>query len=107
MAALVANRGYAPQACHSSQKVCEAYLANCLLRADSWYDTPHAYVCRNIDDSNLVNRFDPRDLAAKASKYNADSSKWDMVMGGPFKAEYLSTMQTELTTLYDYLKARE
>ena len=101
------NRGYAPRAYHSTQKVCKAYLADRPLHTGSWSDTLHAYRCRKIDDPHLVNSFDPQVLAAKDSKYNVDSPNWDMVMGGPFKAEYWSVIKTEQTMLYSDLKAWE
>ena len=59
-----------------------------------------ALFIRNPFDSRLIQEFDPRVLAARASKYNADNPSWDMVMGGAFEAEYWNAMELELDPLY-------
>ena len=62
------------------------------------------FISCNPRDPGLVKHFDPRVLAACASKYNKDNPSWDMVMGSPFEADYLAAMEVELDTLYNDLK---
>ena len=63
------------------------------------------FISRNPWDPSLVEDFDPRVLAARASKYNKDNPSWDMVMGSPFAVEYWAVMEVELDTHYINLES--
>lgn len=110
-AALVANRGgNSPRAFHSHQKLTKGYLADRPLHRDRWNEAScdtscNALFLRDPFDHNLVHDFDPRVLAARASKYNDDNPSWDMIIGSPFEAEYWNAMELELNTLFNELEA--
>ena len=115
-AALVANRGgkgqrgVSPSSLHPNHKLTKGYLADRPLHQNNLDDaginmTCDALYIRDPFDSNLIQEFDPRVLAARATKYNADNPNWDMVMGGEFEAEYWNAMELELDTLYYVLEA--
>ena len=96
-----------PDAYHSSQKLINAYLADCPLHQDQWQDM-HAFsnfISRDPWDPGLVEDFDLRVLAASVSKYYTDNPSWDMVMGNPFEADYRTAMEVELDTLYNDLES--
>ena len=108
--ASVGNRGSTPSAYHAAQKVSKAYLADRPVHQDRWDFVNSscdwsAYVTCDSWDPSLIDEFDYRVLAARASKYNEDNPSWDMVMGGPFEAEYWKAMEVELDTLYNKLEA--
>ena len=74
-AASVGNCDKSPDAYHSSQKLINAYLADCPLHQDQWQDM-HAFsnfISRDPWDPGLVEDFDLRVLAASVSKYNPDN----------------------------------
>ena len=106
-AAAVGNRGKSPDAYHSSQKLSKVYLANCPLHQDQWQNVHSLsnFISRDPWDPSIVEDFDPRVMAARASKYNKDNPSWDMVMGSPFEAEYWAAMEVELDTLYNELES--
>ena len=53
------------------------------------------FISRNPSDPGLVEDFDPRVLATRASKFNKDDHSWDMVMGIPFEAGYYDAIKSE------------
>ena len=63
------------------------------------------FISRDPWDPSLVEDFDPRVLAARASKQDKDNPSSDMVMGSPFEADYWAAMEVELDTLYNDLES--
>mmetsp|Transcript_30431 Transcript_30431/g.69423 ORF Transcript_30431/g.69423 Transcript_30431/m.69423 type:complete len:1695 (-) Transcript_30431:406-5490(-) len=84
-----------------------AFLTSLPILQDCWSDVGadflalHQYIDRDPFDSNLVESFDPRVLAARASKYNEDNPSWSMAMQGDYQSEYFDAMGVEIRTLDD------